>query len=78
MEQNNDMIFLNLIDECYSQFEKNCIRNILAKVTNVIIQMDTFEPDEETVAAIEKLSATAITLVDEVKYLENIEKNGFE
>lgn len=60
------------------QFEKNCIRTILAKVTMGISAMDVSELYSEDVDALEKLSATAIALVDEIKYLEKIEKFGFE
>ena len=61
-----------------SDFEKNCIRNILAKVTTAIVQMDISELYEEETNTIETLSSTAIALVDEIKYLEKIEQNGFE
>ena len=73
-----DKLIFNFTDEINPQFEKNCIRTILAKVTSTISQMDTSDLDEKDVDTIETLSTTAIALVDEVKYLEKIEQNGFE
>lgn len=73
-----DKLIFNFTDEINPDFEKNCIRNILAKVTCAITQMNTSELCEEDVNMIEQLSTTAITLVDEVKYLEKIEAFGFE
>lgn len=60
------------------QFEKNCIRTILAKVTIGISMMDVSELDIQGTEILERLSATAIALVDEIKYLEKIENLGFE
>jgi hypothetical protein len=73
-----DKLIFNFTDEINPQFEKNCIRTILAKVTSTISQIDTSDLDEKDVDTIETLSTTAIALVDEVKYLEKIEQNGFE
>lgn len=73
-----DKLIFNFTDEVNPDFEKNCIRNILAKVTSVITQMDTSELYEEDVNMIETLSTTAIALVDEIKYLEKLELFGFE
>ena len=60
------------------QFEKDCICTILAKVTMGISMMDVSELGESDVDILERLSATAISLVDEIKYLESIETNGFK
>ena len=72
-----DKLMYNFTDELNSNFEKNCIRNILAKVTTAIVQMDVSELYEGEANMLETLSSTAITLVDEIKYLEKIE-SGFE
>ena len=60
------------------QFEKNCIRTILAKVTMGISQMDVSELDVQETEVLERLSSIAISLIDEIKYLEKIELFGFE
>lgn len=73
-----DKLIFEFADEINPHFEKNCIRNILAKVTSVIVQMDTTDLYEEDVSMIETLSTTAIALVDEIKYLDKIEELGFE
>ena len=72
-----DKLLYNFTDELNPNFEKNCIRNILAKVTTAIMQVDVSELYEGEVNMLETLSSTAIALVDEIKYLENIE-SGFE
>lgn len=73
-----DKLIFDFADEVNPHFEKNCIRNILAKVTSAITQMDTSELYEEDVNMIETLSTTAIALVDEIKYLDKIEELGFD
>lgn len=72
-----DKLLYNFTDELNPNFEKNCIRNILAKVTTAVMQMDVSELYEDEVNMLETLSSTAIALVDEIKYLEKIE-SGFE
>ena len=72
-----DKLIFNFADEVNPDFEKNCIRNILAKVTCAITQIDTTELNEEDVDTLETLSTVAIALVDEVKYLDKIENFGF-
>ena len=72
-----DKLLYNFTDELNPNFEKNCIRNILAKVTTAIMQVDVSELYEGEVNMLETLSSTAIALVDEIKYLEKIE-SGFE
>ena len=72
-----DKLMYNFTDEINSNFEKNCIRNILAKVTTAIVQMDVSELYEGEANMLETLSSTAIALVDEIKYLEKVE-SGLE
>ena len=72
-----DKLIYNFTDEINPNFEKNCIRNILAKVTTAVMQMDVSELYEGEVNMLETLSSTAIALVDEIKYLDKIE-SGFE
>lgn len=71
-----DKLIFDFADEVNPNFEKNCMRSILARLTGVITQMDIVDLDD--VESAERLSATAITLVDEIKYLDKIETLGYE
>jgi hypothetical protein len=62
-----DKLIFNFSDEVNPDFEKNCIRNILAKLTSVITKMDVVDLDD--VEMIKRLSSTAIELTDEIRYL---------
>ena len=64
-----DKLIFDFSDEVNPDFEKNCIRNILANVTSAITKIDIVDLDD--VEIIERLSSTAIELADEIKYLDS-------
>jgi len=52
-------------------FEKSCIQNILAKVTSVVILMDSTDINEKEMDTLERCTALAVTLTDQIKYLNS-------
>lgn len=57
--------------EFKKDFEKCCIQNILAKVTSVVMLIDSEDVCEEEMDVLERCATLAITLTDQIKYLDS-------
>ena len=62
----------NILDwEFKKDFEKSCIQNILAKVTSIVTLMDSTDINEKEMDMLERCTALAVTLTDQIKYLNS-------
>lgn len=57
--------------EFKKDFEKSCIQNILAKVTSIVTLMDLTDINEKEMDTLERCTALAVTLTDQIKYLNS-------
>lgn len=57
--------------EFKKDFEISCIQNILAKVTSVVMLMDSNDVNDEEMDILERCTTLAITLTDQIKYLNS-------
>ena len=57
--------------EFKKDFEKSCIQNILAKVTSIAMLMDSNDVNDKEMDIIERCTTLAITLTDQIKYLNS-------
>lgn len=57
--------------EFKKDFEKSCIQNILAKVTSVVMLMDSNDVNDKEMDIIERCATLAVSLTDQIKYLDS-------
>lgn len=64
--------------EFKKDFEKTCIQNILAKVTSVVMLMDSNDVGDKEMDILERCTTLVVTLTDQIKYLNSETTNTSE
>lgn len=57
--------------EFKKDFEISCVQNILAKVTSVVMLMDSNDVNDKEMDILERCATLAVTLTDQIKYLDS-------